>query len=471
MNFSNSSHQTYENCIPPDSSILEKLNQPLPRYTSYPTTPQWHKLSPYLYEKKLSYFQETTKPLSLYFHIPFCRNICLFCGCSVVLNRNSDRQEKYVSYLSKEIDLITHHIGKSRSVHQIHFGGGTPTQLTQLQMENLFKSISRSFSVDFQKEVAIEIDPRTVSMDKGRKLRFLKDLGFNRISFGIQDTNPRVQEAIRRRQSREQSQQTYLLAREIGFENINIDLIYGLPFQNRDSFSQTIADVLTLRPQRISMYSFAHTPWLKLHQKALPKNSLPTVEEKFQIYTQARQQLIEGGYLTIGMDHFVLHNDHMAHAYFNKKLQRNFQGYSVKHSDDLIGLGITSTGYVENAYFQNMKNLKDYYLSLDQGKLPIFQGKILNKDDRIRKWTIHSLMCHFHLEKEEFFSLFQEDFDRYFSKESQTLQQLAQKGLLHNNSQSLTPTQHGKLFIRNIVSIFDVYLKQKRTSNRYSNAI
>ncbi len=455
-----------------DIEKLLKLDRPLPRYTSYPTAPEWGTLSAKSYQTHLAQFKKSDKPLSLYFHIPFCRNMCLYCGCSVILNRRDEIQKKYVDYLFKEIDLIVEQIGRNRPIHQIHFGGGTPTQLSEYDMKRLFQKIESSFALDHSKEIAIEIDPRTVSGDEGKKLRFLRELGFNRVSFGVQDTNQEVQEAVKRRQSLEQTLSTYDLARSYKFNGINIDLIYGLPFQTRETFKQTIDHIVQMRPDRIAMYSYAKIPWLKSHQKAIKEESLPSTEEKFRIYVEAREKLTDNGYVGIGMDHFVLAEDEMGRAFENQTLHRNFQGYAVKKSDDLIGIGITATGFVSDSYFQNVKELDSYYELLERGTLPVLRGKALNHEDKIRQWVISTLMCRFELDKAAFYKKFAIDFDHYFAEEIKGLSSLIEEGLLENSDHDIKATAYGRLFVRNIASLFDGYLKKKQADRpRFSKAI
>lgn len=450
---------------------LEELNQAIPRYTSYPTAPEWEDLGYQVYEDKLKAFKKSGQALSLYCHIPFCRSMCLFCGCAVTLNRNEERQERYVQFVMKEIDLIHQFLGASCSVRQLHFGGGTPTQLTARQLGRLFEKMSHAFSIDFSGEISIEVDPRTVVQDRGGKLRLLKALGFNRVSFGIQDTNEKVQQAIRRKQSYAQSKLTYELARQVGFESINCDFIYGLPFQTLESFEETCEKIIDMRPDRIALYSFAKTPWLKPHQKAIKEDSLPSTNEKFLIYQKAREKLIDAGYWAIGMDHFVLPEDSMAQAYRSKSLQRNFQGYSVRYADDLIGLGVTSTGFLQGSYFQNVKELEDYYSFIDKGILPVFKGKVLNPDDRMRYWVIQTLMCDLELSKQDFTDRFGRDFDGYFAKELKVLQELENENLVNVNAVGVYPTRLGSLFIRNIASVFDAYLSKSAREGRFSKAV
>ncbi len=408
-------------------------------------------------------------PTSLYFHIPFCKTMCLYCACSVVLNRKPEKEKTYVDYLLREIDLVADQIGDQRTVPQLHFGGGTPTQLTEELLTTIMEKVDERFSLNYDQEISIEIDPRTV--DDGSKLKHLRNLGFNRVSFGVQDTNPIVQEAVRRRQSLELTQKTFDLARDLGFEEINVDLIYGLPFQTKETFYETVEEILALKPSRVAMYSYAKVPWLKPHQKAIKDETLPSTEEKFAIYVQAREQFIRGGYLAIGMDHFARPEDSMAKAFLAKKLQRNFQGYSLQLADHLIGMGLTATGFVANAYFQNLKELDLYYDAIDRGHLPTLRGHVLDEDDIIRKWTIHRLMSDFELDKAHFEERFSIPFDRYFADQLPALHALVEEGMLVSDQKVLRPTLYGSLFIRNIASSLDAYLQRKNGHNRFSKAI
>ena len=401
--------------------------------------------------EKLALFDEGTKPLSLYLHIPFCKTMCLFCGCSVVLNRDPERQQNYFSHLLKEISLTT--ANKRRRVSQLHLGGGTPTSLTEAQFEYLMAHLRKHFVFTPHAEISIEIDPRTVYADQGKKLTLLKHLGFNRVSFGVQDLDPLVQEAVRRRQSEEMTVAAYEKARELGFVGINIDLIYGLPHQNVERFTKTAAKLIQLKPDRIAFYSYAKVPWLKSHQKAIPEETLPSTEEKFRIYIEARAQFMKAGYTAIGMDHFALLSDPMAIAYHTKKLTRNFQGYSVEMAEDMLGFGLTSIGFLQNSYFQNCKELTEYNSLLEQNQLPTARGYILNEDDLLRREAILSLMCHFEI-------------DKRFSHLAD-LTSCISDGLLQETSDKYIATPLGRLFIRLIASRFDAYL----TKGRFSNAV
>lgn len=438
-------------------------NKPVPRYTSYPTAPEWDALPNSIYMEKLR--EAPDSPLSIYVHIPFCHSICLYCGCSVILNRKSENEQRYVDYLVKEMGLINSIIG-GRAVHQIHFGGGTPTKLSSELFSHLFEKLNKFFDINFSKEIALEVDPRTVD---STKMRFLKNLGFNRISLGVQDTNEQVQEAVRRRQKFSNTIATYNLARDLGFESINIDLMYGLPLQTRTTFHQTISDVLTMKPDRIALFSYARVPWLKRHQLAIKEELLPSPEEKFTIYSEARNRLKQNGYLAIGMDHFALENDELSRAFRNLALKRNFQGYTTQPSDQLIGLGITSIGHIQNTYVQNTKELDVYYNMLDHKELPTCRGKVLSDDDILRRWVIHTLMCNFELDKGQFFSRYGVEFDDYFTKELVQLSKLECDGLIINSSEKITATELGQLFIRIVASTFDSYALAN--SNKFSSSI
>jgi oxygen-independent coproporphyrinogen-3 oxidase len=441
--------------------LLAQLHKAVPRYTSYPTAVEWIPLTAEAYLTKLSSMKEE---LSLYIHIPFCERMCLYCGCAVILNRKAENEIRYVDTLIQEIDLVTHSLQHKATITQLHFGGGTPTKLSEDLLIKLMEKLESAFEIDFSQEVAIEIDPRTVSEDRGRKLRLLKQLGFNRVSFGVQDTDDIVQEAVKRRQSWQMTKETFLLAKELGFSNINIDLIYGLPFQTRHSFQNTISQIIELKPDRIALFSYAKVPWLKPHQKAIKEETLPSFEEKFFIYAQAREQLLQNGYVAIGMDHFALEKDALAIAYKHKKLTRNFQGYSVQAAPEMIGLGLTAVGFVQGGYFQNHKHLADYTHSISRGILPTHRGFVLSEEDLLRKKLIHSLMCHFELEK-------QGEFLPCFSGLHTELLQLETLGLVRNTPDMLYVTALGELFVRNIAVLFDSYSSQRNGSTTFSKSI
>lgn len=421
-----------EDIIHVDPLLLAKWNRPVPRYTSYPTAPQFYPLEPPR--------MECDEPISVYIHIPFCKTMCLFCGCSVILNRKPERQSAYLAHLIREIGLVPRH-----KVAQLHLGGGTPTSLSEGEFDVLMGALRGHFEVLPDAEVSIEIDPRTVFTDNGRKLEHLKTLGFNRVSFGVQDLDPLVQEAVKRHQTEEMTVQTYLKARELGFDGINIDLIYGLPHQTAERFEKTAEKLIALRPDRIAFYSYAKVPWLKSHQKAIPDELLPSTEEKFRIYVEARARFMEAGYAVIGMDHFALHDDSLVKAYVEKKLYRNFQGYSVQRAENMIGLGVTSIGFFNNCYLQNVKDLETYQARIAAGLLPVERGYILNGDDIRRRRAIQSWMCHFELDKGECDAL-------------ADLRPLVAEGFVVQGGDKYVATPMGRLFIRLIASAFDSYI-------------
>lgn len=423
-------------------------NRSVPRYTSYPTAPQFYAVAESDYVAKLASF---SKPLSIYIHIPFCKSMCLFCGCSVVLNRKPERQSDYLRSLFKEIELVASRFAYKPTVAQLHLGGGTPTSLTEEQFEQLMAHLHTHFHFALNAEISIEIDPRTVYADQGKKLSKLKQLGFNRISFGVQDLDPVVQEAVRRRQSEEMTSATYYKARELGFQGINVDLIYGLPHQTVERFNKTAEKLIALKPDRIAFYSYAKVPWLKEHQKAIPDETLPSTEEKFQIYVNARARFIEAGYVGIGMDHFGLPEDSITKAYFAQKLMRNFQGYSIQLAEDMIGFGLTSIGFIDNAYFQNVKDLQEYQSCIARNAIPVHRGYLLKPDDILRRQAIQSLMCHFELDKKQYGHL-------------ADVEPLIEQGLLEETDEKLMATETGRLFIRIVASAFDAYLNNGQFS-------
>lgn len=454
-----------------DISTLIKLNRPIPRYTSYPTAPQFKPVDEALYKHKLSQLANNDEPISLYIHIPFCRSMCLFCACAVTLNRSSQKQSQYLEFLHKEIRQLRSAIGKKLIVDQLHFGGGTPTNLTEQEFSDLMRVLDDNFDINYSKEVSIEIDPRTVCSDEGKKLKHLQSLGFNRVSFGVQDTNQDVQEAVKRRQSYEMTKSTFELAKELNFSGINIDLIYGLPKQTPITFKRTTELICEMQPDRIALFSYAKVPWLKPHQKAIADEDLPVTRDKFQIYIEARDHFLQSGYVGIGMDHFSLKSDSLAKAFCEKKLYRNFQGYSICFSENMLGLGNSAIGYVEGMYVQNIKEVKAYEEALSQDSLAAGLGKELNFDDLVRKWVIQKIMCDFCIDKQSFAEKFDLSFDEYFSEEKHLIEKLLFDDLVEEDEGILKATELGCLFIRNVACVFDRYYQQKVSENMYSRSV
>jgi oxygen-independent coproporphyrinogen-3 oxidase len=451
-----------------DFARFAAWDRPVPRYTSYPTAPQFHAMDPQIYRSHLRSLGRSGKPLSLYIHIPFCRSMCLFCGCSVILNRNPERQAHYVSLLLRELELVAAQWGRRRRLSQLHWGGGTPTSLSEGEFTLVMEALRRTFDLDADAEVAIEIDPRTVAEDEGRKLAHLRKLGFNRVSFGVQDLDPAVQEAVRRRQSAAVTGMTLQQAKALGFAGINVDLIYGLPFQTAAKFCATVQQLIAWKPDRIALFSYAQVPWLKPHQKAIRPETLPTPEEKFRIYIEARNAFLQAGYMAIGMDHFALPTDALSVAFQTGSLQRNFQGYSITKAEDSVGLGVTAIGSLEGAYFQNVKTLEEYEERIERGTLPVLRGFVLSGEDQLRRWVIHELMCRFAVDKGEFLDRFGVPFDAHFAKEAGRMRQMVEEGLVRESTTRIEATPLGQLFIRLVASLFDAYLGGE---GRYSKAI
>ncbi len=453
-----------------DKAMIRKFDIAGPRYTSYPTAPEWTStVTDLTYRKKLEAFGQSHKTASIYIHIPFCQTMCTYCGCNVVIRKQEDKHgDQYLAYLLKEIDLVARFIGRKKKVMQLHWGGGTPTFLNEDQIERLFKKIRENFEVDMDSEVAIEIDPRTI--DKS-KLKKIKDLGFNRLSMGVQDFSDAVQRSVNRTQPFLCVQQFNDWCRELDFGSINFDLIYGLPKQSEASFQETVRQVIDLRPDRIALYSFAYVPWLKKHQNKINKDDLPSNDSKLSIFLNSRDQFLRNGYQAIAMDHFALEEDELAKAFNQGALYRNFMGYTTKPADEYIGLGVTSIGFLEDTFVQNHKVLPMYYKMLDENILPVERGKELSWDDKIRQWTINSLMCRFAVDKREFKNKFLVSFDEYFSVEQDHIKQCQQDGLLQDSQQRLDVLELGKIFIRNVCMGFDWYLRQSQGHKRFSRTV
>ncbi|MEJ5173610.1 MAG: oxygen-independent coproporphyrinogen III oxidase [Hydrogenothermaceae bacterium] len=452
-----------------NKELIKKYDRPAPRYTSYPPATEFNnEIDKTEYIKKIIQSNERKTPLSLYFHIPFCENACHFCGCNVIITRRKEVVEPYLKHLYREMDIYKTLIDtNNRKVVQLHWGGGTPNYLSDDQTVELFNQIKSRFEFDSKAEISIEIDPRHV--DKER-IFLLKKVGFNRISFGIQDFNYKVQEAVNRVQPEEMIFDVMRWIREAGFESVNIDLIYGLPYQTLETFTDTIEKTIKLNPDRIAVFNFAYVPWLKRLQRNIDEKTLPPPEEKLRILQMTIEKLTKTGYVFIGMDHFAKPNDELAIAQRERTLHRNFQGYTTKADAELFGFGATSISMLYDGYVQNYKILRDYYETLEAGNLPIERGVYLNEDDIIRRDVIMRLMCHFRLVKSEIEEKFKIDFDRYFGYELEQLKEMENDGLLILYTDRIDVTPIGRLLIRNIASTFDIYLRNKK-ERRFSKAI
>ncbi|MGF6148091.1 Oxygen-independent coproporphyrinogen-III oxidase [Kingella potus] len=454
-----------------DRELISALPSSGPRYTSYPTADRFHQdfgEAEYLEALALRGAGALNKPLSLYIHIPFCDTICYYCGCNKIITKDKTRADEYLEYLEREMALLAPHLNGSSPLAQLHFGGGTPTFLSDGQLDRVFAMIRRHFTLLPDGEYSIEIDPRKVSRDT---VRHLGRLGFNRMSVGIQDFDPKVQQAVNRIQSVEETRNVIEAARESGFKSVSVDLIYGLPHQSLESIRPTIDTVLSLDPDRLALYHYAHLPHIFKPQRRIDTAAVPSSEEKLDILQYAVRRLGEAGYVFIGMDHFAKPDDELTVALREGFLQRNFQGYSTYADCDLVAIGVSSIGKIGGTYSQNARNIADYYAALDAGRLPIMRGYRLNADDLLRRNIIQDLMCRFALDYRDYESTFGIPFARYFSAELADLAQMEQLGLVSLGSRSLAVTAKGRFLIRNIAMVFDYHLRHRETTARYSQTV
>lgn len=455
-----------------DAALLNKYNQPLPRYTSYPpATELKNEFDVDGFRSAIATGNYKKTPLSLYCHIPFCETPCYFCGCNTIITQRKEVAEAYLGYLARHIQQVASLVSPDREVHQLHWGGGTPNYLSKSQVEFLWNQLNRHFSLADGAEVSIEINPSFINRDY---VLFLRQLGFNRISFGIQDFNHSVQVAVNRVQPEAMLFDVMSWIREAGFESVNVDLIYGLPFQTLDTFRETVEKTLQLNPDRIAVFNFAYIPQIVPVQKRMPAATMPSAATKLKILQQTIGQLTENGYVFIGMDHFAKPNDELAIAQQAGQLHRNFQGYTTKPESDLLGFGMTSISMLQDVYVQNYKKLQDFYRSLDAQELPIERGVRLNQDDLIRRTVIMELMCQFQLSVQDLESKyhlgFDLDFNDYFAGILPQLDALEADGLLHRWGDGIEVTPSGRLLIRNIAAVFDAYLGD-RVKGTFSKAI
>lgn len=455
----------------PHTTLLQKYNSAVPRYTTYPTVPFWKRATDTaLYPDFLRKISETSEPIGLYLHIPFCQSLCHYCGCHTkIRDPASGCASHYLSYVLKEIDLIQKNFDAPQKISELHLGGGTPHFLSITEFEKLMEHLRTAFNMQSLEECAIEIDPRTITLEKLARLRAL---GFNRISIGVQDLDPTVQQAVNRIQSFALIANIFAECKKLGFYSINFDLIYGLPFQTVASFQNTMEQILTLKPDRIALFGFAYVPWMKKHQRVLKKETLPTEAERLSIFLTARARLSEAGYQSIGMDHFALPQDALSQAYIQRRLKRNCMGYTTLSTQTYLGLGVSAIGSIaDQAYFQNEHGLTPYYEKIRNHILPIEKYQLISSDDEKRRWVIHQLLCYFTIPKKAFFEKFQTSFDIYFSGVAEKLIALEQDGLLRNDTESLMVTEIGKIAIRVIASQFDVYLALQNRDQQFSKAL
>jgi len=454
-----------------DTQLIKKYDIAGPRYTSYPTavqfTPEFNEAD---YRQQAAKSNLSGRDLSLYFHLPFCDTICYYCACNKVITKDRSKANPYLDMLHKEIAMQGELFDSSRKVNQLHWGGGTPTFISHQQMAELMQVTRQHFNLhdDDSGEYSIEIDPREVTRDS---IKLLRDIGFNRMSLGVQDFDPAVQKAVNRIQSEEQTLTALNSARDYGFKSISTDLIYGLPLQTEKSFSLTLQRIIEISPDRISLFNYAHMPTLFKPQRRINEDEMPSAEIKLAILKHSIETLTGAGYVYIGMDHFAKPDDELSIAQQQGKLYRNFQGYATHADCDLVGMGITSIGTIDNSFAQNVKTLDEYQNLIGAGKLAVFRGVEIDEDDLLRRAVIMQLICHFNLNFAEIASKYNIDFHTYFADEISRLAVMSEDGLIEMNSQSIQVTNKGRLLIRNVCMIFDRYLNNPQNNQRFSKAI
>ena len=453
--------------------MLKRFDVPGPRYTSYPTADRFVEAFAadeygIALDQRRSGGVGRPLPLSVYVHIPFCESLCYYCACNKIITKHHDRAAPYLRYLSREVDLHTQRIGVGQSISQLHLGGGSPTFLNDAELGELMAMMRRSFTLAPGGEYSIEVDPRTVD---AARLDVLAELGFNRLSFGVQDFDPAVQKAVHRVQPAEQVFALVDAARARGFDSINVDLIYGLPRQSPESFDRTLAQVSVLCPDRIALYAYAHLPERFKPQRRIATVELPTGAAKVAMLSRSLEAFRKAGYVYVGMDHFALPNDALAIAKRQGRLHRNFQGYSTQPDCDLIGLGVSAIGRMGTTYSQNAKTMEEYCDYLDQGRFPVVRGLALTRDDLVRRCVIMALMCQGQLDFDAVEAAHLLEFRSYFAKELEELNPLADQGLVKIDDLGIEVTPQGWFFVRAVAMVFDRYLQSDRTRARFSKII
>ncbi len=454
-----------------DTDLIIRHGGRGPRYTSYPTALQFtDAFTADDYRQHVAASNESGVPLSLYVHIPFCHSLCYYCGCNKIVTRNATRVARYIEMLYREIEMQSALVDHERKVEQLHFGGGTPTYLDRDQLDELLAKLRNAFNFDESdaREFSIEVDPRTVDADG---IRHLSDLGFNRLSLGIQDFEPVVQKAVNREQSPEEVRALVEAARDTGFESISFDLIYGLPHQTSETFDATLDEVVALRPDRLAVYNYAHLPQRFKGQRMINDADIPLPETKLDILHRTIDRLCDAGWEYIGMDHFALPDDELVRARANGTLQRNFQGYSTHRNCDLVALGVSAIGGIGNMFAQNAVTTMEYEAIIESGELPIKKGLIVDADDQLRNEVIQALMCYDALSFDDFGREHSIDFRDYFADEIKRLQPLDDDGLILLDDSGVTITEKGRLLLRSIAMVFDRYIDQASNDNRFSKAI
>ncbi|MEA3394835.1 MAG: oxygen-independent coproporphyrinogen III oxidase [Pseudomonadota bacterium] len=462
-----------ETVEPVSPELLRRYDVAGPRYTSYPTADRFVEAftaNDYVQalQQRRSGAAALVLPLSLYVHIPFCESLCYYCACNKIITKHHDRAAEYLRYLSREVDLHTAQLGVGQTVSQLHLGGGTPTFLSDAELRELMAMLRRNFTLTPGGEYSIEVDPRTIDASR---LDTLAELGFNRLSFGVQDFDPAVQKAVHRVQPAEQVFALVEAARARGFESVNVDLIYGLPQQTPESFARTLKQVTELRPDRIALYAYAHLPERFKPQRRIASAELPGAAAKLSMLSNSLATFMGAGYVYVGMDHFALPNDALAIAKRQGRLHRNFQGYSTQPDCDLIALGVSSIGRIGATYSQNAKTLEEYYDAIDHGRFAVVRGLALSRDDLVRRAVIMALMCQGEVLFESIELAYLIDFRSYFAAEMETLQNLVEQGLVTVDDSGVQVTANGWFFVRAVAMVFDRYLQADRNRARFSKII
>lgn len=443
--------------------FLARYNRPGPRYTSYPTAPVWQdNFGPDDLDRVFADADAARAPVSLYMHLPFCESLCLFCACNVVIQKDKTKASPYLDTLKREIDYVAARVSRERPVVQFHWGGGTPTYLSPEQLDDLFGYARERFAFSSDAEIGVEVDPRVTTNEH---LETLRRLGFNRLSMGVQDFNAQVQQAIHRVQPYEMTRDLIQAARGLGFDSINVDLIYGLPHQTGASFADSVERVLTLQPDRVAMFSYAHVPWLKKQQGAF-RAHLPEGMEKFRIFRNGLEAFLGAGYSYIGMDHFARPTDELAVAQQERTLHRNFQGYTTKAGAALYGMGVSAISGIGTAYAQNYRDVPAYTAAIERRGIATMRGYRMTRDDEIRRAVINRLLCHTVIPKAEVERQFNISFDEYFASEIAQLEPFRADGLVTVEPAEIRVTLLGRIFIRNVAMLFDAYLSDQAPESK-----
>ena len=450
--------------------LLLEYDRAGPRYTSYPTAPEWRDdFSSEDYERALARAAaEPGRPLSVYVHVPFCRKRCAYCGCNTTVLGGREELDGYLRALQVEMERVRDALGERGTVKQLHWGGGTPTTLGPDDISFLHEALRQRFDIAPDAELALEVDPRVTTQEQ---VRLLADLGFNRISMGVQDLDPGVQAAIGRHQTEEQTRRVFDWCREAGFKGINMDLVYGLPGQRPGTWTGTIRKVIEIGPDRLAVYSFAYLPERLKNQEAIDPATLPTGPEKYELFARARRLFVEAGYRPIGMDHFARPDDELAVALDERRLKRNFMGYTTMLAEDMVGFGVSAIGKIGGCYAQNEKTLSGYYGQRQRVRFATARGCVLSEDDRIRGWVIGQLMCVFYLDTQEFERRFGVTYADYFAAEEGTLQEFYEQGFLACEDGNLRVLPLGQVFVRNLAMVFDAYLRKPGSRQEFSRTV